>query len=827
VNVDPGKITQFLRKRWPWLALLLLSAVLHLWVLGDRSFHHDEAIHAHGAYNLLKNGIYRYDPTYHGPLLYYLTAASYAVFGDTDFTARLPIAVAGILLLAVAWSLRRPFGERAAWWTGLLATLSPDVLYYGRFLRMDVLELLLASAAFVAAWRASWGRASAWIWVGVWGGLAYTTKENAYVTSALVVAVWGVSGGLRVLGRMWDGFVDWVRDRAGSLVLVLVRSQFTAMRDWVVSTVSWLWGHRWGLLGGVAASVLVMVPIFTVGFRYPEDWFFPGKAIGYWWGQHSIARVAGPWWYHLPRQALYNFLPLAAATVWVVRRRRRLGRVELSLFLFGVLSLAIYAYLREKVPWLGVHQVWAFLPLAGSQLARTFSARGRWWSRAVAGTGLAVTVAFSIGANFFWSEVSPNMPRVEALTYVQTCPDLKPVIREGYRLRDEGVDPVAAVAGEAGWPLTWYWRTTPTWWSEPKQPMRPPLVLCNPEQEPDIRQLLGPGYTSERIPLRAWWILEDWVPNPGDVLRYVVHRVPWGVVGSSDIMVLRISEGPIEWARPVDPPPSLAAELPITGARVFGEGWLAEPRGVAVRADGLVAVADVGTSSVVLFSDGGEPLEVVVPEELQQPEAVSWTPDGMLVIADTWGHRVVLFDLDTSTLQPLPDPPGGWYGPRGVAVAESGLIAVTDTGNKRIVLMGTSGGTVTTRVIGSEGSRPGEVVEPVGLAWLDRERLLVCDTGNGRLQVVDLEGAARRVVELPDGWTDFYSRPQAAALGAELWLVSDTPAGGLWLIRDDVPVRLPTADDGLTPTGVAFDGSRLYIADMGGRLWVFDLNMNS
>ena len=58
------------RRRWlPWVLLVAVSLVLHLWLLDARSFHHDEAIHAHSSYDLVKNGNYRYDPTYHGPLL--------------------------------------------------------------------------------------------------------------------------------------------------------------------------------------------------------------------------------------------------------------------------------------------------------------------------------------------------------------------------------------------------------------------------------------------------------------------------------------------------------------------------------------------------------------------------------------------------------------------------------------------------------------------------------------------------------------------------------------------------------------------------------------
>jgi uncharacterized protein (TIGR03663 family) len=783
------------RRRWPWLLLVLLSLLLHMGGLGERSFHHDEAIHAHGSYNLLKQGIYRYDPTYHGPLLYLLTAGTFVVAGNSDVTARLPVAIAGVLLIAVAWALRRPFGERAAWWTALLVTVSPTALYYGRFLRMDVLELLVASAAFVAGYRAARGSPSAWLWFGAWTALAFATKENAYVTAVLVVAVWATMTALGGLRRP------------------------------VLETVAFVGQHRWGLVGGAAVAVLVSVPLFTVGFTHPDDWFFPGRAISYWWGQHSIARVAGPWWYHLPRLALYEFLPITAALAWAVRRWRRLRRTELALLLFGVFSIALYAYLREKVPWLTVHQVWAFLPLAGAQLARTFSPRGRWWSRGLAGTALAVTVVFSGLANFSRSEISPNLPHTEALTYVQTCPELKPVVAEGVRLAGEGEDPVAAVAGDAGWPLTWYWRSVPVWWDTPRPGMRPPMVLCNPEDEAKTRRALGPGYTGKRLPLRAWWLMEEQVPSLREVARYVVTRAPWSTVGSSDFVLLSRTDDQVEWVREASPPPTLAAELPIASARVIGEGWLGEPRGLAVHSDGRLAVADVALSSVVLFDADGNPEQVRVPLELNQPEAVAWTPDGLLAIADTWGHRLLLYEPTGGAVRTLPPAPEGWYGPRGVASAPDGTLAATDTGNKRLVLLNTRQGVAETRVLGRGGDGPGEYVEPVGVAWLGDHRLVVCDTGNHRLQVVDREGVAHRVIELPGGWSEFYSRPQLALLTPELWLVTDTPAAALWVVRNGQPRRLVLADDGITPTGVAVRGTTLYLADLAGRVWVIELNL--
>ncbi len=47
----PGEGFVVRMRRWaPWLALLALSLGLHLWGLGERAYHHDEAIHAHSAW---------------------------------------------------------------------------------------------------------------------------------------------------------------------------------------------------------------------------------------------------------------------------------------------------------------------------------------------------------------------------------------------------------------------------------------------------------------------------------------------------------------------------------------------------------------------------------------------------------------------------------------------------------------------------------------------------------------------------------------------------------------------------------------------------------
>jgi len=771
-----------------WLALVVFAAVFHLWGLGERSFHHDEAIHAKLSYDLAFHGRYRYDPTYHGPLLYYLTAATYHVVGDSDFTARLPIALAGIALVGVAWRLRRIIGGRAAWWTGLLLSISPTMLFFGRFLRMDILELLTASLAIISGIELIRGRRQAAVGLGLWTGLAVATKENVYVTAALL-------GATAVCIALTAG---------------LSESVFAVRR--------WLERHWRDALLAAAVCLAVVLPLYTVGFTRLEDAAFPVRAISYWWQQHDIQRVGGPWWFHLPRLVQYELPILAAAMVWVLRRGRRMRRLEVGLFFFGLASIGMYCYLGEKVPWLAVHQVWAFVPLAGAQLARTFGPSGRWWSRGVAAVGLSVLASTTFVASFVLDEITPTRPRVESLHFVQTCPELAEVAREvaNGKMQD-GDGPLAAVAGEAAWPLTWYWRGLNINWAPPRPGVRPPLVVCNPDDEVTLRRTLGVGYDRRRIALRAWWLMYQARPSIREVVRYATVREPWGGIGSTDVIVLRRTEEALDIVIEDAQVPRAAEELlGVVSARVVGRGWLAEPRGIAMR-NRRMAIADSGLSQLVLIDEKGRLMTTGELPPLNQPEDVDWVDEDRVVVADTWNHRVLEVELTTGTSRDLPPPSGGWYGPRSVAVADSGLLAVSDTGNKRIVV--------------AEGvgepwrSLDEDVVEPGGVAWADDGALLVCDTGNRRIRRVNLVGEVVANLSIDEGWTDFYSRPQVAVNAKGTVVVSDTPGRALWVLRDGSMRRIAVDDADLQPTGVAWseDGRTLAVGDLSGRVWLLEV----
>jgi 4-amino-4-deoxy-L-arabinose transferase-like glycosyltransferase len=91
------------------------------------------------------NDKYRFDKP---AFIYWTQIASYSVFGENDFAARFPSAVAAALtaLLLFAWG-RRLGGERNGWWAAIIFTLCLQVFVHGKAAVADMWLVFFVTAA--------------------------------------------------------------------------------------------------------------------------------------------------------------------------------------------------------------------------------------------------------------------------------------------------------------------------------------------------------------------------------------------------------------------------------------------------------------------------------------------------------------------------------------------------------------------------------------------------------------------------------------------------------------------------------------------------------
>ncbi|MFT5194483.1 MAG: sugar lactone lactonase YvrE [Cellvibrionaceae bacterium] len=187
-----------------WATILILTIVTRFWGLGDRVVSHDESLHTHYSFQYYNGDGYSHTPLMHGPFLFHVTAFSYWMFGANDFTARIPVAIFGVLLVFIPWFMRSWIGRTGAIFAGIILLISPYSLYYSRYIRHDVYVIVWALIIMVGMFhyfRHRDDRSIYWIAAGL--ALMFATKEVAFIYAAIF-------GGFIVLRLLFKiGSADW------------------------------------------------------------------------------------------------------------------------------------------------------------------------------------------------------------------------------------------------------------------------------------------------------------------------------------------------------------------------------------------------------------------------------------------------------------------------------------------------------------------------------------------------------------------------------------------------------------------------------------------
>ncbi|MCL5999829.1 MAG: TIGR03663 family protein [Chloroflexi bacterium] len=172
-----------------YLLFIVIAIVTRFWDLGARVMSHDESLHTYFSYNLATGKGFAHTPLMHGPFLFHITALSYFLFGDNDFTSRIPPAIFGIVLVALPYFFRRWLGKSGALCASFALLISPSILYHARYIRQEEFILVWTLLTVLCTWRYLQDRQAGWL-IGLAVVLAFhaTDKSTSFLTVALFVA---------------------------------------------------------------------------------------------------------------------------------------------------------------------------------------------------------------------------------------------------------------------------------------------------------------------------------------------------------------------------------------------------------------------------------------------------------------------------------------------------------------------------------------------------------------------------------------------------------------------------------------------------------------
>ncbi|MGH2536735.1 MAG: 6-bladed beta-propeller, partial [Candidatus Promineifilaceae bacterium] len=636
------------------------------------------------------------------------------------------------------------------------------------------------------------------------------------------------------------------------------------------------------------------------------------------WAVYSLAGEKMAW------LSSHFVLPMALLGGWYMGERLtsgnwrevRSGRFLALTVLTGLLLLSIFLTLRPVI--IGTARLGGVeqenlrqLGLLLGSLVLTAAIGYFVWRRAeglevgtlkrafiLAGFGLLalLTVRFSYMAAF------PNGDYVtEFLVYAHGAPATKREVLdmlEELSMRLSGDKGVAVgFDNDAAWPYLWYLRDYPNRVYFGDNPQRSitesPILIVGSSSWTKVEPFLGDDYESWTYTF-LWWPMEEyrqvsWNAIFGDPSTAAaerrglgnpeVRRALWDiffyrdytrygeVFGGTytagewplrhdlkvyvrrDVLASLWDRGTIAVAAEPPPDPYAGKDLAFNPSQVIGSpgsqaGQLQTPRNVALGPDGLIYVADTGNHRIQVFDADGRFVRGWGTNgrgqgQFNEPWGLA-VDDEFVYVADTWNHRLQKFSLDGDFVAeigrsgtPAEGQIGGglFFGPRDILMRPDGNLLVTDTGNHRLQLLDPNGNFL--QAVGGPrpGSELGSFSEPVGLAAGPDGTAFVADTWNGRIQ--QLSADLSPLTSWPvDAWfgQSTINKPYLATDEAGRLYVTD-PEGYRVLIFDVAGAFLgrlgdySTGSDGFgLPTGVAAGASgRIFVADAAnGQILIFD-----
>ncbi|MDX2042035.1 MAG: TIGR03663 family protein [Acidobacteriota bacterium] len=499
---------------------LLVGAWFRFSEISLRPFHHDEGVNGHFMLNLVRNNLYRYDPTnYHGPSLYYFTLVAIRVFGENDFALRLTPVLFGILTVAMVWLLRRQLGTIGTPIAAFCMALSPCLVFYSRYFIHEMSFGCFSLGMVVGFWRYAEDKKFYWLALGaVSTGLLLTTKETSVITVAVfLVAI--------ICAAIWD----------------IVKKLFQQHRLTPATVVKELRNDTVSVLPSLDhAMAATIIAVFIHVFFYSslfDHWggvmdFF--RSIAHWTKERSSNDHVKIFWYYLGillKLELPLLIGSLLAGVFIVWRGNRFWLFT-GAWTFGM-TMA-YSKIPYKTPWLMISFVVPMVLVCGyaaEQLYR-MSSKLTWQILCVVVFVASLAACWQISRKVNFEkyddngnetgyfvergkklEFKPYLDGTFGYVYAHTDREFLDLIRLLEREADKFPTKKKTgiyVASPEHWPLPWYLRDYSStdysgrWPSEPGTApgISQPIILAYGNQQANLNGIAGWRASSRTYKLR-------------------------------------------------------------------------------------------------------------------------------------------------------------------------------------------------------------------------------------------------------------------------------------------------------------------------------------
>ena len=161
-------------------------------------------------------------------------------------------------------------------------------------------------------------------------------------------------------------------------------------------------------------------------------------------------------------------------------------------------------------------------------------------------------------------------------------------------------------------------------------------------------------------------------------------------------------------------------------------------------------------------------------DTLERLNGIAVNTEGQLVVTDNSGHCVYVFDKNGDCLRKTGGKgsnTGEFQYPNGISFLNDNEVLIADSGNYRLQRLNIQTGTVV-KSYGKKGRKKGEFSWPIDVTVDDEERIVVTERDNNRIQVMSKEGES--IFTFGDKGPEKLLWPTCCILCQNRFLVSDT-----------------------------------------------------